>query len=145
MQLNLNYTLEEAKSWLCVCVLSRFSCVWLFATPWMVTCQAPLSMRFSRQEFWSGLASPPPEDLPDPRTEPASLTSPALAGEFFTSSTTWEAKELTKRRKRMDFAMSSRGKQDKSLHGLDFRNLKKNASKDIFGQQSTQLDIKTWL
>ena len=91
------------------------------------------------------MACPPAEDLPDPRMESASLTSPASAGEFFTSSTTWEAKELTKRRKRMDFAMSSRGKQDKSLHGLDFRNFFKNASKDIFGQQSTRLAIKTWL
>ena len=57
----------------------------------MVACQAPLSMRFSRQEYWSGLPSPPPGDLPDPGIEPTSLTSPALAGGFFTTSTTWEA------------------------------------------------------
>jgi len=81
----------------------------------MVARQAPLSMGFSRQEYWSGLACPPPEGLPDPGIELASLTSPASAGEFFTSSATWEAKELTKGRKRMDFAMSSRGKEDKRL------------------------------
>ena len=52
---------------------------------------APLSMRFSRQEYWSGLPCPPPGDLPDPGMEPVSLTSPALAGRFFTASTTWEA------------------------------------------------------
>ena len=45
-------------------------------------------MRFSRQEDWNGLPCPPPGDLPDPEIEPASLTSPALAGGFF--SATWE-------------------------------------------------------
>ena len=58
------------------CVLS---CVWLFATPWTVACQAPLSMGFSRQEYWSGLLFPSP-DLPNPGIEPISPTSPALAG-----------------------------------------------------------------
>ena len=47
-------------------------------------------MGFSRQEYWSGLPCPPPEDLPDPGIEPASLVSPALAGSFFTTSATWE-------------------------------------------------------
>ena len=42
------------------------SCVWLFASPWTVAHQAPLSMGFSRQEYWSGLPFPPPRDLPDP-------------------------------------------------------------------------------
>ena len=50
-------------------------------TPWTITHQAPLSMRFSRQEYWSGLPFPPPGDLPDPETE---LISPTLAGELFT-------------------------------------------------------------
>ena len=48
-------------------------------------------MRFPRQEYWRGLPNPPPGDLSDPGIEPASLTSPALAGRFFTASTTWEA------------------------------------------------------
>ena len=52
--------------------------------------QAPLSMRFSRQEYWSGLPFAPPRVLPDPGIEAASLTSPALAGELFTDSTTWD-------------------------------------------------------
>ena len=47
-------------------------------------------MGFSRQEYWSGLPCPPPGDLPDARLEHMSLMSPALAGEFFTTSTTWE-------------------------------------------------------
>ena len=73
-----------------VCALSHFSCVRLFATPRAVTHQAPLSMGFSRQEYWSGLPCLPPGTLPDPVVKPVSLMSPALAGRFFTSSTTWE-------------------------------------------------------
>ena len=72
-------------------VLSHFSRVWLFVAPWAVTHQAPLSMGFSRQEYWSGLPFPSPGDLPDPGIEPGSLTFPALAGKFFTTSATWEA------------------------------------------------------
>ena len=51
------------------------SCVWLFATPWTIACQAPPSMEFSRQEYWSGLPFPSPGDLPDPGIQPR---SPAL-------------------------------------------------------------------
>ena len=60
-------------------VLSYFSCVCLFVTPWTVASQAPLSMGFSRQEYWSGLACPPPGNLPDSGIEPASLKSPACS------------------------------------------------------------------
>ena len=72
-------------------VLSHLSRVQLFATPWTVASQAPLSMGFSRHEYWSGLPFPTPRDLPDPGIEPASLTSLLLAGGFFTTSITWEA------------------------------------------------------
>ena len=75
----------------CECMLSHFSRAWLFSTLWTVTCQAPLSMGFSRKEYWSGLPCPPPGDLPHPGIKSASLESPALADRFFTSSTTWEA------------------------------------------------------
>ena len=67
----------------CMCAKS-LSHVQFFVTPWTVACQAPLSMEFSRQECWSWLSFPFPGDLPDPGIEPASLMSPALAGEFFT-------------------------------------------------------------
>ena len=60
--------------------------------PWTVAQQTPLSMEFSRQEYWNGLPFPPLGDLPDPGIKPASLASPALAGGFFTTSTTWEAR-----------------------------------------------------
>ena len=53
--------------------------VQLFAAPWTVPCQAPLSMEFSSQEYWSGLPFPSSGDLPDREIKPASLTSPALA------------------------------------------------------------------
>ena len=58
-----------------VCVLSH---VQLFATPWTVAQKAPLSMGFSRQEYWSGFPFPTPEDLPNPGIEPVSPVSPAL-------------------------------------------------------------------
>ena len=73
---------------------SRFSRVRLFSTLWTVAHQAPLSMGFSRQEYWSGQPFPFPEDLPNPGIEPVSLMSPALAGMFFTTSATWEAPQL---------------------------------------------------
>ena len=59
----------------CILNAQSFSCVQLFATPWTVAHQAPLSMGFSRQEYWSGLPFPPPEDLPDLGIKPV---SPAL-------------------------------------------------------------------
>ena len=74
-------------------ILSHFSCVRLCVTPWTVAHQAPLSMGFCRQEYWSGLPFCPPGDLPDPGIEPTSLMSPSLVGGFFTTSATWEAKE----------------------------------------------------
>ena len=64
-------------------VLSRFSRVWLFVTPWTIAHQAPLSMAFSRQEYWSGLPCFPPGGLPDPEIKPVPLISPALADGFF--------------------------------------------------------------
>ena len=67
-----------------------FSHVRLFATPGTAAFQAPASMGFFRQEYWSGLLWPPPGHLPNPEIEPTSLTSPALADRFFTTSTTWE-------------------------------------------------------
>ena len=60
-------------------------------TPWTVSHQAPLSMGFSRQEYWSGLPGPPPGDLSDPEIKLGSLRSPSLAGVFFTTGATWEA------------------------------------------------------
>ena len=70
---------------LCVCMLSH---VRLSVTSCTVACQTPLTMGFSRQEYWSGLPFPPPGDLPDPGIEPASL---ALAGRFVIPCATWKA------------------------------------------------------
>ena len=71
-------------------VLSHFSRVQLFVTPWTVAYQASPSMGFSRQEYCSGLPCPSPRDLPKPGIEPTSLTSTALACGFFTTNTPWE-------------------------------------------------------
>ena len=68
--------------------------VQLFATPCTVAHQAPLSKEFSRQEYWSGLPFPTPRDLPDPGIKPLSPAFPALAGRFFTTSTTWEVPHI---------------------------------------------------
>ena len=53
----------------------------LLATPWTAVCQAPLSLGFSRQEYWGGVPFPPPGNLPNPGIEPESLTSTALPGD----------------------------------------------------------------
>ena len=71
-------------------MLSCFSLVQLFVTLWTIALQAPLSMGFSRQEYWSGLPFPSPGNLPDPGIKPAFLMSPALESRFFTTSATWE-------------------------------------------------------
>ena len=65
---------------MCACLLRHFSRVLLFATLWTVACQAPLSIGFSGQEYWSWLLCPPPGDLPKPGIELEFLMSPALAG-----------------------------------------------------------------
>ena len=81
----------------CICPCDHFSSVLsfkhvqIFAILQTVACQDPLSMRFLRQEYWSGLQFPPPGDLSNPGIKPTSLVSPQLAGGFFTTSATWEA------------------------------------------------------
>ena len=72
-----------------VCVLHHFGRIRLSVILQTVACQAPLSMRFPRQEDWSGLPFPPPGDLPDVEIESMSLMSPALAGRFFITSAAW--------------------------------------------------------
>ena len=72
-------------------VVKSFSRVQLSVTPWTAAHHAPLSMGFSRQEYWSGLPCLAPGDLPNPGIKPGLLTSPTLAGRFFTTSITWEA------------------------------------------------------
>ena len=78
---------------MCVCcaVVSCFSHVRLSVTPGTADHQAPLSMGFSMQKYWSRLWCPPPGDLPDTKIETESLMSPALAGRFFTTGAAWEA------------------------------------------------------
>ena len=70
---------------MCACLVAKS--FWLIVTPWIIVSQAPLSVGFSRQEYWSGLPLAPPGDLPSPETEPVSQASSALAGRFFTPET----------------------------------------------------------
>ena len=79
MQINFN-DLAQGRPQVRVC-----SAVSDSATPWTIAHQAPLSMAFSRQEYWSGLPFPTPWDLSNPRIEPMFPASLALAGRFFTT------------------------------------------------------------
>ena len=82
--MNLHSHLSQEGINACVPSCSRH----VFKTLWTIASQAPLTMEFSRQEYWNRLSFPPPGDLPDPGIKPASLLSPALAGGFFTISAT---------------------------------------------------------
>ena len=75
-----------------MCAKLLQSCLTLCDPMDCVACQTPLSLGLSRQEYWSGLPCPPLGDLPNPGIKPMSLTSPALAGRFFTTSTTLKAR-----------------------------------------------------
>ena len=83
-----SHTLRYIACLFCVCMLNH---VRLFATLQTVAHQAPLSMGFSRREYWRVLPCPPPGDLPDSGVEPMSLMTPALAGRLSTDSAIWEA------------------------------------------------------
>ena len=71
--------------WKTYCEDSTCACVQLCLTPWTVACQAPRSMVFSRQEYWSGLPFPSPGNLPNPGIKAVTPASSAWAGTFFTT------------------------------------------------------------
>ena len=95
IQMNENSTqfIRKSHKTLCFQYQYLYLCVWvqwlspvrLFVTSWIVACQAPLFRGFSRQEYWTGLLFPPPEDLPDLGIAPTSPVSPALGGRFLTT------------------------------------------------------------
>ena len=102
----------------------------------IVAHQAPLSMGFSRQEYWSGLPCPPPGDLPDSGTEPTSLMSLALSGKFFTTSATWEAQSEAEKGLLQGHARSSFSKPPNSAMDLG----------EIFYRQNLRLGLQVvWL
>ena len=75
------------------------------ATPWTVAHQAPLSVEFPRQEYWSGLPLLPLEDLPDTGIKASSFVSPALAGGFFTNSAMFTNTNPLKKKKKNEFLL----------------------------------------
>ena len=83
LEVNLNYLLRNRKKSIFHCVRAKLlSHIWQFVIPWTVACQSPLFMGFSRQEYWSGLPCPPPQDLPNPGIK---LRSPALKADSLPS------------------------------------------------------------
>ena len=74
-------------------MLSCFSGAQFFITLWTIALWGPLSMEFSRQEYWNVLLCRYPGDLPNPGIKPQDLKSPALTGRFFTATTIWEAQQ----------------------------------------------------
>ena len=83
--------MKSEKKWKCYCSVMSDT----FVTPWTIAYQAPLSMGFSRQKYWSGSPCRPPGDLPDPGIKPMSIMSPELAGGFFTSRAIWKALQFS--------------------------------------------------
>ena len=81
----LSFMFAIARVCVCVCVCACALSLSNSETPWTVACQAPLSMEFSRQEYWSGLPFPSPGDLSNPGIKPTSFVSLALADRFFTT------------------------------------------------------------
>ena len=73
------------------CIVLSHSVVSYSATPWTVAHQAPLSVGFHRQEYWSGLPFAPPGDLPDPRVGSPSPASPCIGRQILYHRTNWEA------------------------------------------------------
>ena len=82
----------KKKKKFCLCLSQNYQTIFLASqiAIFPVACQAPLSMGFSRQEYWRGFPFFPPGDLPDTGIEPTYLMSPALAGRFYTTRATWE-------------------------------------------------------
>ena len=103
----------SASSCVCACVLNH---VQLFATLWTIARQAPLSMGFSRQEYWSGLPFPSPGDLPDPGIEPASS---ALQEDFYLL-TYWGSQALVYRKENFKRFLKNRKKKEKNSLKTDF-------------------------
>ena len=120
-------------------MMSHFSYVQFFVTPWTVAHQAPLSMVFSRQEYRSGLTCPSPGHLPDPGIEPTSLTTPTLAGGFFATSITWEALEMIRSHPRpLGKAASEEEGKNEEGSVLDTKKRKGRRKKIIMGLSSSK-------
>ena len=99
--------------------VKSLSRVRLFATPWTVARQAPLSMGFSRQEYWSGLAFPSPGDLPNPGIEPG---SPALQADALSSEPPGKFSSLEKCKSKLQWAITSHWSEWPSTKSVQTKN-----------------------
>ena len=127
-----------------VCMLSCFSCVPLFVTLWTVACHAPLSMEFSRQEYW--LPCPPPGDLSDSRIKPTFLMSRALEGRFFTTSTSWEAQILVNDNNRTHRPLPTNVTQPTQSDGkIGAGRIRLCRAQGTKGQKRQQLRMVPWM
>ena len=91
--------IERALVTMCVCMLSLSVMSGSFVTPWIVACQAPLSMGFPRQEYWSVLPFPPPGDFHSPGMEPMSLVYPVWQADSLPWKPYWLLIQLTSLKK----------------------------------------------
>ena len=117
------------------CMLSHFSHAQLFVTPWTLVHQTPLSIEFSRQEYWSGLPFPSSEDLPDPGIEPVCVSYVSwISSGFFTTSATWLNISVWVVRDRVDG-------NSLSCEGLKRQKYKQQAQCPAYGQTSKPLVV----
>ena len=120
------------------CVLSHFGHVQLFATPWTVAHQAPLSMGFCRQEYWSGLPCPPPGNLPDPEIKLMSLAPPGLQADSLPLGHQGSTKyTVTKDNSRVGCVSSTEG----SLYGVRSISVLMNSRSLLAKQPSLHLGL----
>ena len=117
--------------------------IWLFVTPWAVACQAPLSMGFSRQEYWNGLPFLPPRDFLNTGIETQPLISPEWAWGFFT--TTWFSCHYTIRKKKLICTLDTDTCKQSSLEAPRLYPLTSCGMEesDVFSNYSEQLNIST--
>ena len=110
-------------------MLTHLSHIRLSVISWTVARQAPLSMGFSRQEYWSGLPCPPPGDLPNPGIEPVSLNVSCIAGGFFATTATWGAHANNKHIQNIKCNTSKRETFQNQFKKITVREKKKKGSK----------------
>ena len=118
---------------MCVWSLSH---VWFFAAPWTVVHQTPLSMEFSKQDYWNGFPFPTPKDLPDSQIK---RESPGLAGGFLTTSATWEAIFPSVYENPLQYSCLEKPHRQRSLRGYSPRAHKESDTNELLSTAQLQI------